>query len=231
MKDFFSKYSREARVYPTIIGLIPFFILQYYYLSDFLPDAIFTFKVIGNVTVSIVVLYLVSEFFVRFPSKLFEDKIFEKKRKFPTTELLLFSNSEYTEGFKIQAHIKIKKDFNLTLSDQVEEGRDGNVARQKIKEAVGLIIKRIDSGHLVLQHNISYGFFRNLWGASIIGLILSLCLIGFAYHNNQLVTGIGLILLFVYLLYLFFGKYVIVYFGENYAKKLIEEYVSEKNEN
>ena len=225
MKDFFSKYSREARVYPTIIGLVPFYILQYYYLADLIPSEVFTVKLVGNVTVAVVILYLVSEFFVRFPSKLLEDKIFKNKRDFPTTRFLLSTDKEYSSDFKNTFRKKVARDFSLNLSDSVEETRNEDEARKKIREAVGLIIKRVGDGHLVLKNNISYGFFRNLWGASWVGFVLSIVLVLVLTFTNSTYVCLGVLLLLPYLLYLVFGKFVIQYFGKAYAHKLLEEYM------
>ncbi|CAH1903564.1 conserved membrane hypothetical protein [Candidatus Nitrotoga sp. HW29] len=228
MKDFFSKYSREARVYPTIIGLVPFYILQYYYLADLIPSEVFTVKLVGNATFAVVILYLVSEFFVRFPSKLLEDKIFKNKRDFPTTRFLLSTDKEYSSDFKNTFRKKVARDFSLNLSDPVEEVRNEDEARRKIKEAVGLIIKRVSDGHLVLKHNISYGFFRNLWGASLVGLILSFALTSVLVFKNNTHTYLGVFLILAYLMYVVFGRFVIRYFGEAYSRKLLEEYMEER---
>lgn len=225
MNQIFSKYSLEARIYPTIIGMIPFYLLQYIYFSNFIFSELFSAKIITNISSSLVALYFVSEFFVRFPSKLFEDKLFNKKIGFPTTEFLLFSNHEYTKSFKEKIRTKIKKDFSIILFEEKEELENEEEARMRIKEAIGLIIGLVRGGYMVLKHNISYGFFRNLWGASLIGAISSVVLFFLSLKNSYWVPVVAFLLFIFYILYLTFGKYIIKYFGANYARKLIEEYL------
>lgn len=223
----FSKYTLEARVYPTIIGLIPFYLLQYYYLSNFIFSDLVTAKIVGNVSVSLIVLYFVTELVVRYPSKILEDKLFNNKLNFPTTNFLLFGNDEYTKSFKRNVRLKVKNDFSLMLLDEQEEFKDEKEARMRIKEAVGVMIKFVKDGHLVLKHNISYGFFRNLWGASLVGIIFSVILVYISWYSSLSKTGIGFGIF--YLLYVLLGNRIIKYFGESYARKLIEEYF-EKHE-
>lgn len=223
----FSKYTLEARVYPTIIGLIPFYLLQYYYLSNFIFSDLLTAKIVGNASISLIVLYFVTELVVRYPSKMLEDKLFNKKLNFPTTNFLMFGDDEYTKDFKKNIRLKIKNDFTLELLDEKEEFKDEKEARMRIKEAVGVMIKFIKDGHLVLKHNITYGFFRNLWGASFVGLSFSFILVYISWYSALSQVGIGMVIF--YMLYIFLGCRTIKYFGENYARKLIEEYF-EKHE-
>ena len=222
---FFSKYSLEARAFPTLVGLLPFYILQYVYLKDLIPFEVFAVNIVGNISLSLVLLYFVSEFLVRYPSMLFEDKIFNKKNNFPTTNFLLFNNKEYTENRKIQIRERLKKDFSIELLNKADELKDEKEARMRIKEAVGLIISVVKGGHLVIKQNIAYGFVRNLWSASILGVVFSAALIVFSFGNSLCLYNISAILLILYLVYLLFGKLIVIYFGENYARRLINEYL------
>ncbi len=222
----FSKYSLEARVFPTIIGLIPFYILQYFFMNNLIHNKFFELKVVGNISISLIVIYFASEFFIRLPGKLVEDKLFNKKLNFPTTEFLLFNNVEYSTHFKNNIREKLKVDFNVILLSEEEETKNENEARMRIKESIGFIISKVKKGHLVLRQNISYGFFRNLWSASLIGIVFSGLLIGLSFQGNPTLFYVGLGLFLAYGLYLIFGKHVIKYFGDNYARKLIEEYSS-----
>jgi hypothetical protein len=224
--DFFSKYSLQARLFPSTLGLLPFFIFQYYYLDSFFPDLI-NLKIIGNIPLSLVILYFISEFVVRYLGKLYEDWLFDNKLNFPTTNFVLFKNREYSRKFKHKIRDKIAEDFDFVLPDEGEEVNDEMEARKRIKEAIGLIIGKVKDGHLVLKHSIAYGFTRNLWGASIVGLIFSFLLFVFSSKDiNSIFFLINIALLLFYLLYIILGQIIIKYFGKNYARKLIEEYLS-----
>ena len=127
--------------------------------------------------------------------------------------------------FKDNLRHQIKKDFNLELSSKKHELEDELLARRNIKDAVKLIIKKVKDGHLLLKHNYEYGFTRNLWSASIIGLIGSIILLVISLSDmNGTLLSLAITLGIFYLLYLIFGHFVIKYVGKLYAKKLIEEY-------
>lgn len=227
MNDLFSKYSLEARVFPTVLGLIPLFILQYLYIAGLLPIELLAVLIIGNITLSLIVLYALSEFVVRLISKVLEEKIFDARKNMPTTRMLLFGDSEYSREFKEKIRAKVNSDFGLTLPNEHEELHDEKGSRIRIKEAVGLIIKRVGSGSLVLQHNIAYGFARNFYGASLVGVVFSVPLAILSYMNSDTaVTILAVVLLVGYCIYLILGKRVIVFTGNLYARKLIEEYMS-----
>lgn len=224
----FSKYTLEARLFPTAIGLLPFYLWQFFYLANHIPSDLYGVKILGNITLTTVVLYFVSEFFVRYPSKILEDHLFKNRKNFPTTRLLLFSDNEYSDEFKEQFRKKTSNDFSLNLPNQIEESRDEEESRKKIKECIGLIIKRVGEGQLVLRHNISYGFFRNLWGASCVGFVFSIVLGVTFYLQGRTHLAPAFLLAAPYALYLVFGKKTVKYFAEMYAKKLLEEYMELK---
>jgi len=226
MKNIFSKYTLVARIFPTLLWLIPFYVLQYYYFSDVFP-AIFAIKIVGNISLSLVILYLVSQFFVRFPSKLLEDFLFGSWLDFPTTKFLMFNNNEYSYEFKNKIRDKIKSDFWLDLLSDKWEKSNEKEAKLRIKEAVNLMRNHVKNWHLLLQHNIEYGFCRNLFGASVLGIFFSSWLVFFSYLNKASFMFSSMLLI-VYFLYLVFGKYMIKYYANNYAKCLIAEYYNSK---
>jgi len=219
----FSKYNIIARIFPTIIGLIPFFIFQYFFFGNILSVDLMITSVIGNVGFSTILLYTFNQYFVRIPSKFFEDILFKKQLYFPTTTFLLYSNDEYSEDFKNKIRTSITADFDIQLPDKAAEAMDEMKARKRIKEVIRVIIGKVKDGYLVLQHNIEYGFARNLWGASLVGLLGALLLVYVTKPLSSL-NNIGLIFSAVYSVYLLFGFVVIRYFSRAYARKLIEEY-------
>lgn len=225
----FSQYSIIARIFPTIIGLIPLFVFQYFFLSNILSIDSVIASVVGNIGTSTILLYAFSQYFVRVPSKIFEDFLFKKQLYFPTTTFLLYSDDEYSDDFKDRMRESISSDFAIKLSNKETEMKNEMEARKQIKEAVRVIIGKVKDGYLVLQHNIEYGFVRNLWGASIIGVLGSLLLI-YSSDPASSMGKIGTILLVGYVIYVLFGFVIIKYFGRAYARKLIEEYYKTSHE-
>lgn len=225
----FDKYNRVARFYPSLIILIPFLLFTINCHLENLEsvfDSILGVIIIGNITISIVLLY----FFVqinRFLGKfLFERIIFNNELQMPTTRFLLFSDTEFSREYKNQIRERIKNDFQIELPSELEENQNNEDARKRILEAVGLIRQKVKDGRLLLQHNIEYGFTRNLIGGSVIGLLMSVFNIVYFYNINDKIIGgvsIALTICFAFLLIIF--KPIINYLGNQYAKRLFQEYI------
>ncbi len=221
----FSTYNLIARIFPTIIGLIPWFVFQYFYLNNIWNIDSLIASAVGNVGLSTILLYTFNQYFVRIPSKIFEDFLFKKQLYFPTTSFLMYSDDEYSSEFKDQIRQAVKRDLSIQLPTADDEHKNEKDARKRIKDSIRVIIGKVKDGYLVLQHNIEYGFVRNLWGASLSGIFGSLLLI-FLSEPLSLLRTVGVICLIGYGLYLCFGFVVIKYFGRAYARKLIEEYAN-----
>lgn len=225
----FDKYSRTARIYPSIIILIPFLIFTIYCDIDGFKDIfddLLKIKIIGNITINIALLYLLIQM-NRFIGKfLFEKKLFKDELKMPTTNFLLFSDSQFSKEYKMKIRNEIMKDFKITLPNEQYELNNIEDTRKQIVEVVGLIRQKVKHGRLLLQHNIEYGFARNLIGGSALGLLMSIVdLIYFKIHDNELLFYISLCLSFLFLLLLSIHKPIIKHLGNQYAKRLFQEYL------
>ena len=227
----FDKYTRKARIYPSIIILIPFLLFTLYCDIEGLKDIfdnLLKIKIIGNITISVVLLYLLTQI-NRFIGKfIFEKHMFKSELEMPTTRFMLFLNSEFSKEYKNQIREKINFDFNMNLPDENDEINDLLNSKKRIVEAIGLVRQKVKNGRLLLQHNIEYGFMRNLIGGSLIGLIMSIILIVYFFkHNKILIAYVGLGLAFFYLLLLFLHRPIIKYLGNQYARRLFQEYLQE----
>ena len=225
MKIFMNKYTFHARFLPTVLGIIPFI-----FIFGLLPISSTVLKVLSTGALSIALTYFVMNFAVRLPAKMFEEWLFSNGLKMPTTQLLMYSNDEYQDKFKDEIRNKIFQDFNIKIPSKKSEIEDEKLSRRCIKDVIKLIIGKVKDGHLLLKHNYEYGFFRNLWASSLLGLVGSLILIFISIVNNLNILMWSSIGLFVaYCLYMLFGHLIIKYTGKLYAKKLIEEYFSQNN--
>lgn len=225
----FDKYNRTARIYPSIIIIIPFLLFTIYCDIDNLKDVfddLLKVKIIGNITISIVLLYLLIQA-NRFLGKfLFERSMFKNELEMPTTNFLLFSNSEFSEDYKIRIRKQIKSDFKIELPDESEEKKDRVNARKRIVEAVGMVRQKVKDGRLLLQHNIEYGFARNLVGGSIVGAIMSVIDVVYFYINdNKVIGGISIVLTIFFVVLLLLHRPIIKHLGNQYAKRLFQEYL------
>lgn len=219
----FTTYNLIARIFPTIIGLIPLFVFQYFFLNNLWSIDSLIASAVGNVGLSTILLYAFNQYFVRIPSKIFEDFLFGKQLYFPTTNILMYSDSEYSNEFKDQIRQAINNDFAIQLPTAKEENDDEKGSRRRIKDAIRVVIGKVKDGYLVLQHNIEYGFVRNLWGASLTGLFGSTLLLCLSAPSSPLFL-VGKVFAIGFSIYLVFGFLIIKYAGHQYARKLIEEY-------
>lgn len=225
----FSKYSIQARIFPAIICAIPVLFFQYFFLSKSISDFL-TFlgglKFIGDITISIVVIYLFSQV-NRFISKTF----FEKEETYmPTTDFLLFSNQEYSDDFKRNIYRKLENDFGMNMPNEREQSDDESGSRKRIAEAMSLARKKVGSGKLLLQHNIEYGFWRNLIGGSVLALAFSVLDVVFSFVFSQgVILVASIILAMVYLFILMTNRFIIDKHGKLYARVFIQEYMGSSN--
>lgn len=231
MENPISTYTIHARFFPAIISSLPLFILWYYFSKEAefkaLSEYILSITFFKEFTISIVFLYFFSQV-IRVTSKVFEDKYFIKEEGFPTTYLLMYSNDTLSDDYKSKIHERLKKDFDLNLLTKEEEKNNIKEARKRIAESTKLIILKIGDGVLVKKHNIWYGFFRNLIGGALFGLLFSLInlIVAMTFYNDFILIVSSIILLVMYLAIFCLRKFILIQNGEAYAKQLLSEYIT-----
>ncbi len=221
-----AKYQLYARIVPSILSSIPALLYQYFFLNQEIANFLQfldSLKFIGDITISIVILYFISQ-----TNRLIAKKLFEKKEIYlPTTNFLLFSNQEYSKEYKQKIYEKIQHTFDIRLPTKNEQEKNEMNSRKRIAEAMSLVRKRIGNGKLLLQHNIEYGFWRNLIGGTIFAIIFSGMDAYFAYiQSNASILVLSISLLIVYSIPLFLNKYIIQKVSALYARTLIQEYMA-----
>ncbi len=224
------KYDREARLYPAIITVIPLILLIIYFTDNNFVGFIYKISVLVFVGTSLTAIFI---YFLmelnRFISKFFIEKFyFSSESKFPTSVILLYSDSTYSDSFKAKIFKKIFNDFEIKLPTREEEDANKDESLKQINEAISLIRAKVKSGRLVLRHNIHYGAARNLVGGSILGIFISLFDVYIFYYviQNSSALNLSLILLGFYLIILLSSKFVLFNQGKSYAKCLIQEYLN-----
>ncbi len=227
----FDKYTRIARIYPTALSIVPVVILVSHLTSvEFkkILQEILVFQILADISISLILLYLSMQV-VRFISKeVFEKWYFKNEIEMPTTNLLLFSDSELSKNYKVRIREQVQKDFEFHINSEEEEANNPNESRKQIVSAVGLIRGKVKNGQLLLQHNIEYGFVRNLIGGSMIGFIFSVIdILYFKYWSiHPTLYKVSIFLLIVFLVILLLSKFLINRYGYLYAKRLFQEYLT-----
>lgn len=222
----FDKYSKEARIYPIILSLLPLYLFLLS-ATNYFPSISIYLKLISGFFFCSLLIYLGSDV-VRNLGKSLEAKIFKNELYFPTTLFLLHSNSRYSTAKKTKLYQKIYKEFGISLYSLKKEKTKTNDAKKRIKEVVGLIRQKLGNGRLLLQYNIRYGFWRNLTAFSPISFVLSFfALISQTFlFETKAYLLITLILAPCYLVLWIKRKSILTYFGQQYADQLYFEFLS-----
>jgi len=227
-----NKYSRTARLYPAIISLIPILLLTISLSNNELEsllEQLVSVKIIGNVSMGIVLIYLLAQTNRFIGKEFFERRYFKTQLQMPTTEILLYSTDYISTQFKEKIRKKIERDFSLNLPSKVEEEKNNDDARRRIVDAVALVRGVVGDGKLLLQHNIEYGFVRNLIGSIPIGLSFSIVdIIYFQSHGMSNALKLAVALTLFWFLLLLASKYLMRRYGILYARRLFEEYISQQ---
>jgi len=226
----FDRYFLVARGFPAIISAIPIFILYIFLLRPsigaFLGE-LFSLQVASDITLSLALFFVLVEINRYVAKELFEKKVFNNYLDFPTTAFLLHHNGRFSEEYKKKVHGKIMSDYGITVPPAAEEASDPTRSRKIIDDAVGQVRAKVGTGRLTGQHNIEYGFRRNLAGGAVIAIVISvinIVIFGLVKHDRiplWISVGVGCF----YLLYCAMAKKLIVSAAEDYARVLIQEYL------
>lgn len=233
-KNNMNKYNLIARTYPAVLCSIPVFVLNYFFLHTYTADFIGSLQAItwaGGITLSVVLTFLFAHIGRHIGKDLFEKIHFNDELHMPTTQMLLHADTTYSSEHKRKVHDMILGDFNMQVCTVSEEQDNEHHARKIIVDCVSMIRGKVKDGRLLLQHNIEYGFVRNLIGGSVISVFISivnLFLFGY-FFQNLLAYQISLFTAITYFLILFFGRFLVGRYGVRYAKVLIQEYVLTNN--
>lgn len=226
----FDQYFLYARILPAIITAIPLILFHHFYinseLSGFL-NKVWTFRIAAEITMPLVFIITLA-FINRIISKMIiEEKRYASETKMPTTEILLFKCTPFGQDYLTQIHKKITKDFKINLLSKNDERHDETDARKRIVQGVSRIREKVKGGRLLLQHNMEYGFFRNLVGGSIVALFVSLLSVGFFcfFYPSSLAFWLSIIEFVIYGSIVTFHGKILDMLGHLYAKRLIQEYM------
>ncbi len=226
-----NNYYFKARLFPTVLTSIPAIILYNTFVSSLYHDKLENiFSVLPTITdiiLSSAIVFLLVQI-NRFLSKeIFQKFYFKDEINMPTTNLLLKSNDELEISIKQKLEDKIKTKFGISLLSRVEESSDVLRARKLIVTVVSQIRNALRENSLLLQHNIEYGFFRNLIGGSFLAILISVIILVHSYCTcNLTIRNLGWILAITYFLPILFSKFIIDKYGKYYAKILYEQFLT-----
>ena len=226
-----NSYYLKARLFPTVLTALPAIILYNKFVAvlyhDKLESIYSGLPTVTDIILSSAIVFLLVQI-NRFLSKeIFQILYFKDEINMPSTNLLLKSNSDLETSIKQKIEEKIKNKFDITLLTSIEESADEPRARKLIATAVSQIRNVIRDNTLLLQHNIEYGFFRNLFGGSFLAFVISIIIVISSHYTVDLITrSLGWILTFIYFLSILLSKLLINKYGKYYAKILFEQFLT-----
>lgn len=221
------EYSLKARWIPGFILLTP--LAVYLYGLPYRETAWLLIQGVVCRTIILAFLMFPLEVLIRRISKCWiEGVIFKHGLAFPTTEFLLHSNEVLSTELKKRIRDKVKSDFDLTLPSVSAEQKDEANARKRIAEAVRLIQKDVDKGRRIIDYNIVYGFWRNLLGAAILGVVMATALAFLACFvlNISWMVWTEIVLATLFIVLLLFRRPLLRGPAEEYARSLLTEYAA-----
>jgi hypothetical protein len=183
--------------------------------------------IISHLGLSTAIIFLCVQINRLLAKEILQRLYFREEHSMPTTNNLLWQSSYYEDTTKAKIREKIKAKFGITLLDYNEEQQNVERARKLITTAVSQIRIALKGNDMLLQHNIEYGFWRNLVGGCILALFFSAATYFYGKLNelNDL-EAVGMVMFFIYATPILLSKYIIESYGRYYAKVLYEQFLS-----
>ena len=232
---FHDDYDYKARAIPGVIALMPYFILSWI-LLDKLPIqgwiAICS-RLGGLAVMSVAGVYFFAAISRALSIFFWEKRVFCEGLKFPTIQIILRSDMRLSKQYKLRLRKKIESQSHVKLPSQKSECEDEVLARHVIADAMKTVKAETRHCPLTRQSLIDYGMYRNLLGASVLGLFASilLALLGKVLSGVWAYAVIGACLTLIYLVLLLCGDAIISWAGNRYAERMFEDYMNIKDDN
>lgn len=175
-----NKYTRIARVYPSLVGMIIPWIIIVWSLGDYLfklqENFGRFFSYIGMAMSSALILgaigYSLRETFRSVSKWIFQFPFFkEDETKMPTTEMLLWKNKSISKEYHNNIAKKCYSMFHIRLLSEEKEFLDEREARLTIVNAVQQMREVTRDNKILLQYNYEFGFCRNYLGVVVFDIL------------------------------------------------------------
>lgn len=224
-------YFIRARLFPTVLTAAPLLILVNKIISSFfyenLKSILDILPILTNLGLSAALIFLSVQINRLIAKETFQRIYFKQEISMPTTNHLLWSDTFFDNSVKGKIRSKIIDKFGITLMTATEEVANEAKSRKQIVTAVSQIRNVLRDNKLLFQHNIEYGFFRNLIGGCVIAILCSIVLFLLGILNNEPATKLtGLVLFCIYIIPILFSKFLIKRFGNYYSKILYEQFLT-----
>lgn len=228
----YDPYTIKARLFPAILTSIPLVAFYHLVIAPIFSAELITIHsylpLAANVSLSMALIFLMSQINRIISKEVFQLRYFQNEAKMPTTDYLLWAHPFFSNEFKQKIRNKISEKYGMDLLAADSEKDDEISARKSITGAVSQIRNSLRGNALLLQHNIEYGFVRNLIGGCAVSVLFALLLLILGYWTQSTITmWLGAVFLFVYSIPLTLSKYLMNRYGQYYCKILYEQFLTE----
>lgn len=227
-----SEYTLKARIFPTILAVLPTILLSNAVfdcqVKDWLNASDYS-ALFGKGAVDLAVVYLLAQVNRLIGAEIFQRLVSSDETNFPTTRMMLPGNQYLSDSFRSAIAAKIKKTLGLELPVVVAP-YDDRAARRLIVDAVRHMREKTRGHQLLLQHNIEYGFARNLIGACPLAL-LAACTNIYLYQYGLLPAwGYKASIFYANasMLLMLLSPWILERYGVRYARILFQAYLDSK---
>jgi hypothetical protein len=225
-------YDIKARLIPAALCVLPVLVLYHYLLQtqfNGLFNELSHVRFLGYLTIEAAGTYLIMQLNNRLGGKLLQGFVFNNGQTMPTTQILMPEDVTLSTQTKREIVAKFKHDFHKDLP-LFSKGVSDSDRRKRIGELVAYVRNATRGDMLVKNHNVEYGFVRNLCGGSFGATVF--CGINVVIFSLLTWSRQGLVisaaLLAIYGIVALLSKPLIKFFGTNYATVLFEQYLSQR---
>lgn len=230
---FHDDYDYKARAIPAVIALIPYFVLSWVFMDKIpIQGWMAICSRFGTLAVmSVAGLYFLASVSRALSIYFWEKRVFDEGYSFPTIRILMYSDGNLSKQYKRRLRKTIEYQSHIKLPSKKSEDEDGVSTNHVIADAVKSVKSETRDCPLTRQALIDYGMFRNLLGASGLGLFASIPLAvwGKVLSGAWTYTVIGGCLTLIYLVVLLCGDTIISWAGTRYAVRMFEDYMNIKD--
>jgi len=226
-----TQYYIKARLFPAVLTSIPLLLVVNEIINNIYYDELRAiYKVlpyITNLGFSTSLIFMFVQINRVLAKEIFQNLYFLGEINMPTSTHLLWKDNFFDKSVKIKIRSKINERFGLSLMEEEEEKFNESKSRSQIVTAVSQIRNSLRENKLLFQHNIEYGFFRNLIGGCVIAIICSISLYVYGVAmGDQLLKTIAIITTAIYFIPILLSKFFLKKLGVYYSKILYEQFLT-----
>lgn len=223
-------YNFKVFYLSSIIAIIPMVILAGMIPLTEWNKLFWAFEYANYLTVAmgIILLSTVTQI-KRSLAKSIENKLFDHGKCFPTTEMLLLSDTTLSRSYKENIRKKAETLSSIHLLDESTELSNLDEARRTLKDMMVYIRRHAEGIKFHHDANIAYGFTKNMTAGLII--VFPLNILGmFLFYKLHSQTGLYILGAYTALsfIYLLLSKYIIKERANNYAQRLFEDFMTKE---